>query len=99
MAKGKKNKKKTKMHQKDKDAPKRHIGAFFVYNLERREKLKKEKPELDSEEYAKFIMNEWNDLDDAKKKPYVEKAIAEQEKYKAEKESFERYCNSLFNKK
>ena len=44
-------------------------------------------------------MNEWNDLDDAKKKPYVEKAIAEQEKYKAEKESFERYCNSLFNKK
>ena len=44
-------------------------------------------------------MNEWNDLDDAKKKPYVEKAIAEQEKYKAEKESFERYWNSLFNKK
>ena len=43
-------------------------------------------------------MNEWNDLDDAKKKPYNKIDRAEQEKYIAEKESFERYCNSLFNK-
>ncbi len=44
-------------------------------------------------------MNEWNDLDDAKKKPFNEIDKEEQEKYKAEKESFERYCASLFNKK
>ena len=99
MAKKEKKERKTKKAKKDKDAPKRAISAFFFYNQERREKLKKEQPSLDNKEIIKTMSAEWNALSDEKKKPYVEKAIAEQEKYKAEKESFERYCNSLFNKK
>ena len=49
MAKDKKEKRQKKA-KKDKDAPKRAISAFFFYNQERRETLKKEKPELDNKE-------------------------------------------------
>ena len=61
MAKPGKEKKerKTKKAKKDKDAPKRAISAFFFYNQERREKLKKEKPELDNKEIIKTMSAEW----------------------------------------
>ena len=83
MAKGRKTKK------KDIDAPKRHIAAYMLYNLERIEKLKQEKPELNWEERAEIIMNEWNNLSDAKKKPYIEKAEADKKKYEAKKKAFD----------
>ena len=44
MAKKEKKEKRAKKAKKDKDAPKRAISAFFFYNQERREKLKKEQP-------------------------------------------------------
>ena len=77
-----KKERKTKKAKKDKDAPKRAISAFFFYNQERREKLKKEKPELDNKEIIKTMSAEWNALSDEKKKPYVEKAEADKKRYK-----------------
>jgi len=51
MAKGKEKKeKKQKRAKKDKDAPKRALSAFFFYNQERRETLKKEKPDLNNKD-------------------------------------------------
>ena len=47
-----KKERKAKKAKKDKDAPKRAISAFFFYNQERREKLKKEKPNLDNKEIS-----------------------------------------------
>ena len=44
--KAEKKEKRAKKAKKDKDAPKRAITAFFFYNQERREKLKKEQPNL-----------------------------------------------------
>ena len=67
--------------KKDKHAPRRPISAFFFYNQERREKLKKEKPELDNKEIIKTINAEWNALSDEKKKPYLIKAEAQNKKY------------------
>ena len=67
--------------KKDKHAPRRPISAFFFYNQERREKLKKEKPELDNKEIIKTINAEWNALSDEKKKPYLIKAEAQNNKY------------------
>jgi len=86
MAKKDKVKRKTK---KDKDAPKRAISAFFFYNQERREKLKKEQPNLDNKEIIKTMSAEWNALSDEKKKPYVAKAEADKKRYEAEKKAYD----------
>ena len=84
MAKPGKEKKerKTKKAKKDKDAPKRAISAFFFYNQERREKLKKEKPELDNKEIIKTMSAEWADKKryEAEKKAYDAKKKAEPKK-------------------
>ena len=91
MAKAAKEKKerKTKKAKKDKDAPKRAISAFFFYNQERREKLKKEQPSLDNKEIIKTMSAEWNALSDEKKKPYIEKAEADKKRYEAEKKAYD----------
>ena len=88
MAKDKKEKRQKKA-KKDKDAPKRAISAFFFYNQERRETLKKEKPELDNKEIIKTMSAEWNALSDEKKKPYIDKAEADKKRYEAEKKAYD----------
>ena len=91
MAKGKtdKKEKKAKRAKKDKDAPKRALSAYFFYNQERRDSLKKEKPELNNKEIIKKMSEEWNALSDEKKKPYVEKAEADKKRYEAEKKAYD----------
>ena len=91
MAKGAKDKKekKTKRAKKDKHAPKRAISAFFFYNQERREKLKKEKPELDNKEIIKTMSYEWKYLSDEKKEPYLIKANDDKKRYDAEKRAYD----------
>ena len=75
--------------KKDKHAPRRPISAFFFYNQERREKLKKEKPELDNKEIIKTMCAEWNALSDEKKKPYLIKANDDKKRYDAEKRAYD----------
>ena len=77
-----------KKAKKDKDAPKRPISAYFFYNQERREQLKKEKPELDNKELIKVMSEEWNKLTDAQKKPYVQKAEDDKKRYNQEMEEY-----------
>ena len=89
MAKKDKKEKRTKKAKKDKDAPKRAISAFFFYNKERREKLKKEQPNLDNKEIIKTMSDEWNKLSEEKKKPYVAKAEADKKRYEAEKKAYD----------
>ena len=89
MAKKEKKEKRAKKAKKDKDAPKRAISAFFFYNQERREKLKKEKPNLDNKEIIKTMSAEWNALSDEKKKPDVAKAEADKKRYEAEKKAYD----------
>ena len=91
MAKGnkEKNEKKQKRAKKDKDAPKRALSAFFFYNQERRETLKKEKPDLNNKDIIRTMSTEWNALSDEKKKPYMEKAEADKKRYEAEKKAYD----------
>ena len=89
MAKKEKKERKSKKAKKDPNAPKRAISAFFFYNKERREKLKKEKPNLDNKEIIKALSDEWNALSDAAKKPYVAKAEADKKRYENEKKAYE----------
>ena len=87
MAKGKKEKK-TKA-KKDKNAPKRAISAFFFYNKERRETLKKEQPNLSNKDIISTMSKEWNELSEEKRKPYMEKAIKDKERYEKEKKIYD----------
>ena len=89
MGKKEKKERKTKKSKKDKDAPKRAISAFFFYNQERREKLKKEQPNLDNKEIIKTMSAEWNALSDEKKKPYVATAEADKKGFEAEKKAYD----------
>ena len=89
MAKKEKKEKRTKKAKKDKDAPKRAITAFFFYNQERREKLKKEQPNLNIKEIIKTMSTEWKSLSDEKKKPYIQKAEADKKRYEAEKKAYD----------
>ena len=88
---GKKNfenlKKRTK---KDKDAPKRPLSAYFFFIQERRETLKKEKPNLDNKELIKTMGEEWNKLSDEEKKPYSKKADADKKRYQDEIKAYEK---------
>ena len=92
MAKRSKDKKekKTKRAKIDKDVPKGAIAAYFIYNQERRISLKKEKPELDENEFYKIICEEWNALSDEKKKPYIAKANADAKRYYAETKAYQK---------
>ena len=87
MGKTKKDKK-TKA-KKDKDAPERAISAFFFYNKERRETLKKEQPNLDNKQIISTMSKEWNELSEEKKKPYIEKAEADKKRYEEEKKKYD----------
>ena len=78
-----------KRGKKDKDAPKRPISAYFFYNQERREKLKKEKPNLDNKELIKAMSEEWNKLTDEEKKPYIIKAAEDKKRYVEEMKAYE----------
>ena len=71
-------------HKKDKDAPKRAITAPFFYNKERRPQLIKEQPTLKNTEIIKVMAEEYRNLPDAKKKPYI--ALAEKDKARYQKE-------------
>ena len=78
-----------KRGKKDKDAPNRPISAYFFYNQERREKLKKEKPNLDNKELIKAMSEEWNKLTDEEKKPYIKKAAEDKKRYVEEMKAYE----------
>ena len=73
-------KKKEKKEKKDKNAPKRAISAFFFYQKERREPLKKEKPNLSNKELISTMSNEWNNMSENDKIKKEDKKRYEKEK-------------------
>jgi len=82
-------KKKEKKEKKDKNAPKRAISAFFFYQKERREPLKKEKPNLSNKELISTMSNEWNNMSENDKKKYVSLAEEDKKRYEKEKSDYD----------
>ena len=89
MAKKQQKKEKAKK-VKDANAPKKNLSPYFLYNQERRETLKKEKPDLNNKELIKVMSAEWNELSDEQKKKYVQKAEADKKRYEKEKAEYEK---------
>ena len=81
--------KKEKKDKKDKDAPKRAISAFFYYQKERRDSLKKEQPNLDNKALISKMSEEWNKMKDSEKTKYNNLAAKNKERYEKEKKLYE----------
>jgi len=86
---GKGKGKKEKKDKKDKDAPKRAISAFFYYQKERRESLKKEQPNLDNKALISKMSEEWNKMKEPEKTKYNNLAAKDKERYEREKKAYE----------
>ena len=87
---GKQNKEKKSRQKKDRDAPKRAISAFFFYNKERREGLKKEKPELNNKDIISTMSKEWQALSKKDKEKYEAMAKEDKARYEREKEEYKK---------
>jgi high mobility group protein B3 len=70
--------------------PKKPLSAFFIFQGERRESLKKEKATLNHKEIISKMSEEWTKFTDKQKEKYQKMADAEKAKYAKEKEVFEK---------
>ena len=85
MAKGKKHTKR----EKDPNAPKKALTAFFCFQTERRASLKKEKPELDNRQLIYEMSSEWKAMSDEDKKKYQVKADEDRKRYEKERAAYD----------
>jgi hypothetical protein len=76
--------------KKDKNAPKRAISAFFFYQKERRETLKKEQTALDNKQLISKMSEEWNNMNDSQRTAYSKLAELDKARYEREKKEYEK---------
>lgn len=82
--KGEKTRGKKRKQQKDPDAPKRSLSAFFWFSHDERGKVKGENPEYGVGDIAKELGRRWADADAETRKRY--EALADKDKARYEKE-------------
>ncbi|XP_029522276.1 high mobility group protein B3a [Oncorhynchus nerka] len=70
-----------KGRKKDPNAPKRPPSGFFIFCADHRPKIKAQHPSLGIGDVAKKLGEQWNNLTDATKQPYLIKANKLKDKY------------------
>jgi len=90
---GKQKKKKVKK-EKDKNAPKGALSAYFIFSGDQRKELKEKHPELTIGEMAKLIGSKWGALSDAEKATYEERSKQDKVRYTEEMQSYSAIKNS-----
>ena len=76
--------------KKPSDEPKRPQSAFFLFQAEARERIKKENPDIKQTDLLKKTGEEWRNLDEKKKAVFNKKADADKERYAKEKEAYQK---------
>lgn len=74
--------------EKDENEPKRPMSAFFLFQAEARERIKKENPDIKQTEILKKTGAEWRELDEKKKAVFEKKAETDKARYAKEKEAY-----------
>jgi hypothetical protein len=74
---------------KDPNAPKRGKSAFFYFCDKNRTSTKTAFPTLKNHEVSKKMAENWAKLSDAEKKPFMDLANSDKERYSSEKEKFD----------
>ncbi|XP_053673998.1 high mobility group protein 20A [Anopheles nili] len=77
-------KKKRRKVPKDANAPKHPLTGYVRYMNENREGVRQKNPNLTPVEITKIMAEEWSKLPDERKKPYLEAAEADKERYNKE---------------
>lgn len=85
----KSSKKKKKRKTKDPDAPKRPLGPYFYYFKANNSKVKQEHPEFIQKEVVSKIAQDWKELSDEQKQPFVEQSNEDKQRYIREKEAYD----------
>jgi upstream-binding transcription factor len=75
--------------KKDPDAPKGAKNAFIFFCNDKREEIKKENPEMKSNEITKKLGEMWKDVDEDDKNSYQQMAKDDKERYAKEMENYE----------
>uniref|UniRef100_A0A182RXD4 HMG box domain-containing protein n=1 Tax=Anopheles funestus TaxID=62324 RepID=A0A182RXD4_ANOFN len=77
-------KKKRQKPPKDANAPKHPLTGYVRYMNENRESVRQKNPSLTSIEITKIMAEEWTKLPEDRKKPYLEAAEVDKERYNKE---------------
>ena len=73
-----------KKKEKDPNAPRKPISAYFFFQRERREILKNEKPDFENRQIVALMRVEWMRMSNDEKKVYVDKSEEDKKRYERE---------------
>lgn len=85
----KESKLKKKRKTKDPDAPKRPLGPYFYYFKDNNTRVKELHPEFIQKEVVSKIAQDWKNLTEEQKQPYVERSKQDKMRYIQEKEAYD----------
>merc|ERR1711988_1977111 len=74
---------------KDPNAPKRPMGAYFLFMNDHRDATKAENPEMKIGEIAKILGQKWANLEKEEKEKYEEQAKQAKAKYEEAKKKYD----------
>mmetsp|Transcript_7022 Transcript_7022/g.6260 ORF Transcript_7022/g.6260 Transcript_7022/m.6260 type:complete len:230 (+) Transcript_7022:54-743(+) len=80
--------KKVKKAPKDENAPKKGKSAFLYYVGAKKQGFEQENPDLKHKEVISKLSKQWNELSAEEKKPFQDLALADQARYKQQKEAY-----------
>lgn len=84
--------------QKDPNAPKRPLSAFFLFSQDERPKIKSENASLSVADVAKVIGEKWRGASDDVKRRYEKAAQEAKERYETELQAYKKtaqYAQSM----
>lgn len=83
-----KAKKRKGKKEKDPNAPKRALTAYFLFMADERTKVKEANPGFGVGEVAKEIGSRWNNMDEFQKEKYTEQSAKNRARYEAEMKEY-----------
>ncbi|XP_058834453.1 high mobility group protein 20A [Topomyia yanbarensis] len=87
-------KRKRKKRAKDANAPKHPLTGYVRYMNEKRDSFRAKHPTLTSVDITKLLAEEWGTLTDEVKRPYLEAAEADRERYHREVSEYKQQSNN-----
>lgn len=78
--------------QKDPNAPKRPLSAFFIFSQDERPKIKSQNASLSVAEVAKVIGEKWRSAPEDIKRRYEKAAKEAKERYEKDLQEYKKSC-------
>jgi high mobility group protein B1 len=79
---------------KDKNAPKKPLAAFFFFQKQRRESVKKENPNMDNKQIVSIMSMEWKSMSSSEKTPFNKLHEKDKIRYEKQNKVYEKKKNS-----